>query len=860
VHRSIAPTKKVFRLSLACVAALVSSTVQAQSNGPPEGLSASDWSGIREAYAAGRHTARPVEDGYRAENPGQRWSTHFDGRGFTTRPETGGWTWGLELERYGFAGREREVARTAGVTASSGRVAYDWDDTLREWYVNDTRGLEHGYTVHRRPPRDEDAQDPGPLRFTLAVRGELVPVLQADGHGVRFVDGRGGTVLTYAGLTVFDADGRTLPARFEPALEGLVLSVDERGARYPLTIDPTAQQAYLKASNAEGGSNIFGGDWFGRAVAVSGDTVVVGAQQEDSDATGVNGPMGNANGIIKTFNGGAAYVFVRNGSTWSQQAYLKASNTDELDAFGFSVAISGDTIVVGAIGEDSGANGVNGNQNGNGVPSAGAAYVFRRSGTTWGQEAYLKASNSNAGDAFGVSVGVSGDTIVVGAYFEDSGSTGVNGFQGDDSATHAGAAYVYERSGTTWTWKAYLKASNTGEEDLFGLSVAISGDTIVVGAGSEDSDAVGVDGDGGNDDAPDAGAAYVFARSGGTWSQEAYLKASNADADDAFGRAVSVSGDTIVVGANREASAATSVNGDQSDDSAPGAGAAYVFTRSGGTWSQEAYLKASNAEGSLDAFGGDNFGIAASVSGDCLVVGAFTEDSAATGVNGDQDDNSALSAGAAYVFARSGTTWSQLEYLKASNTLAGDVFGLAVGISDLTVVAGAPFEDGTGTGVVNARRPPPEPDDDLASGAAYVFLVEAPECYLVLGKSTLPGSFAELGHTFSTQVSGITSAYAVLMESIPSFAWPVTSPKKKKTAQVPATAVAEFNAQVLMWNPTVFPSNPEQYSEGLDVTLWSNGRATARRYGSKDGITIQMETYVANGTRYVRFPFSIDGF
>ena len=136
----------------------------------PEGLSNGDWAGIRTAYDAGRHAAYPVEGGWQARNPGQAWRTHFDGRGFLTEPDAGGWSWGLELERYGFAGCEQEVTSPERVSAEGGRVAYAWDATLEEWYENDTRGLEHGYTVSSRPPRDEqDATSP--LTFTLAVRG-----------------------------------------------------------------------------------------------------------------------------------------------------------------------------------------------------------------------------------------------------------------------------------------------------------------------------------------------------------------------------------------------------------------------------------------------------------------------------------------------------------------------------------------------------------------------------------------------------------------------------------------------------------------------------------------------------------------
>jgi hypothetical protein len=203
-------------------------------------------------------------------------------------------------------------------------------------------------------------------------------------------------------------------------------------------------------------------------VAVSGDTAVIGALNEESNATGVDGD-GTDN---SAYNSGAAYVFNRSGATWSQQAYLKASNSSINDYFGGSVAVSGDTAVIGAYGEASNATGVGGNQADNSAPSSGAAYVFTRSGATWSQQAYLKASNAEAGDYFGGSVAVTGDTVVIGAYAEASNTTGVNGGGADNSASASGAAYVFTRSAATWSQQAYLKASNTGASDFFGHSVA----------------------------------------------------------------------------------------------------------------------------------------------------------------------------------------------------------------------------------------------------------------------------------------------------------------------------------------------------------------------------------------------------
>ena len=190
-----------------------------------------------------------------------------------------------------------------------------------------------------------------------------------------------------------------------------------------------------------------------------------------------------------------------------------------MDCFACSVAVSGDTVVVGAWGESSSATGVDGDQSDNSAQYAGAAYVFVRNGTTWTQQAYLKASNTGAGDAFGGSVAVSGDTVVVGARGESSNARGVNGNQSNNSATNSGAAYVFVRNATNWSQQAYLKASNTGGAnprtgapgDWFGGSVAVSGDTVVVGAHVEQSVATGVNGDQNDNSGTNRGAAYTFA-------------------------------------------------------------------------------------------------------------------------------------------------------------------------------------------------------------------------------------------------------------------------------------------------------------------------------------------------------------
>lgn len=339
------------------------------------------------------------------------------------------------------------------------------------------------------------------------------------------------------------------------------------------------------------------------------------------------------------------------------------------------------------------------------------------------QEAYLKASNTEASDSFGSSVSLSGDgnTLAVGANQEDSAGVGVNagGVQTNNGANLAGAVYIFSRTGTGWIQQAYVKASNTGAGDIFGTSVSLSsdGNTLAVGAAGEASDATGVGGYPLSNAASDAGAVYVFSRTGSVWAQQAYVKASNTGAGDRFGGSVSLSGDgnTLAVGATQEDSAATGIGGNQASDAASSSGAVYVFLRTGSVWTQQAYVKASNAE-TLDVFGSS---VSLSSDGNTLAAGAYGEDSAAAGVGGDQSNNAASPSGAVYVFSRTGSVWTQQAYVKASNTAVGDYFGRSVSLSsDGNILAvGAHLEDSAATDLGGDQ----ESNAAENSGAVYVF-------------------------------------------------------------------------------------------------------------------------------------------
>lgn len=494
-----------------------------------------------------------------------------------------------------------------------------------------------------------------------------------------------------------------------------------------------AQQAYVKPHHSPVGQ------FFGHGVAIDGDTMVVGARAESSGAVGVND---SPTATPARPSSGAAYVYVRTGATWTQQAYLKASNPGENDGFGWSVDVDGDTIVVGARDEDSAAVGVNGNQADDTAGNSGAAYVFTRTGTTWSQQAYLKASNTEANDNYGVSVGVDGDTIVVGAAAEASASTGVNGNQNVNGTLASGAAYVYTRTAGSWSQQAYLKASNTGFNDRF-AAVAVSGDRIVVGAWGEASQSPL--GDQANNSASGAGAAYVFARTGTTWTQEAFLKAGTVATNDRFGWSVAIDGSTIAIGATGDDSVATGVGGTEADDSANDAGAAWVFVRSAaGEWTRQAYVKASNTRA------GQSFGHAIAVDGDRLVVGATGESSTDRGVDGPNPSSTSASlSGAAFTYTRSGTTWTPEHRLKASNADNSDQLGWSIGVSGGTVVSGAYLERGAATGI----NGDPTSNTAMSAGAAYVFAAPLPARPTQVGTDPSGG-----GNTTSPKVRGVAPA------------------------------------------------------------------------------------------------------
>lgn len=423
----------------------------------------------------------------------------------------------------------------------------------------------------------------------------------------------GGTAVV--GAVGEDSDGSSPADNSERASGAVYVFVKSGGNWVP--------QAYLKAAIGEVE------DSFGLSLALSGDTLVIGAPYEDSASREING---DATDNLAS-DAGAAYVFTRSGSIWTQQAYLKASNADPEDQFGHSVAIEGDFILVGAWLESGNAVVVDGDQSNNDAPEAGAVYAFARTGSTWAQSAYLKAPNSGEGDWFGVSLDLDGGTAVIGALFEDSDATGVDGDGAGNLSPDSGAAYLFTLSNSIWTHAAYFKASNTGVGDIFGASVAISGDTVLVGAPWEASNATGIGGDQLDNSATDSGAAYLFTLENGDWSQTHYIKATNTEPYDTFGTCVAVEGAIAAIGAPGEDSGSQGIDSDQSSNASSNSGAVYRYANGDSGWAQASYLKASNPQEQ------SQFGFSLSLSGEALLTGSIKE---ATG---------GADAGAAYLFS-----------------------------------------------------------------------------------------------------------------------------------------------------------------------------------------------------------------
>ena len=473
--------------------------------------------------------------------------------------------------------------------AAANRIVRGASAGAREWYVNGPLGLEHGFDL-------DPAGCAATLTVDLATPG-FVPTRVGD--DVRLVAADGSVALRYGDLFAHDAVGQALPARFVVGPQQVTIAVDVVGARGLVTIDPLVYVEIQRVGPAGDASDTAAGDGFGGSVAMAGTTAVVGAPGDDVDGR---------------VDQGSAYVYVRDGHRWSLQARLIAADGDAGDGFGTDVAVDGDTVVVTAPGDDNGA-----------VLDQGAAYVYVRSGTAWSPQARLVAFDGAADDGFGYRVALAGNTALVSARGDDVGArvdqggvyfyarngvawslqlkvnvpdgqagdelgssvalssdTAVIGAAGDDgAAVDQGSAYVYIRSGGGWAQQVKLLAGDPAAQDRFGVSVALSGNTALIGSYLD------------NGAFPDQGSAYVFVRNVASWQQRQKLVAADGAGDDHFGVRVAVLGDLALIGSSVDDVAA---NVDQ--------GSAYVFVRNGvgGPFVPDAKLVSS------DGATGDQFG------------------------------------------------------------------------------------------------------------------------------------------------------------------------------------------------------------------------------------------------------------
>jgi trimeric autotransporter adhesin len=586
-----------------------------------------------------------------ARNPAQHARISFSRSG--VRVSTGGWLLSLALVGAGY-GRSLRVPANAAPRASANRVQYG-RGAVSEWYVNGPLGLEQGLTIARPPA----PSGPGPLTLSIALGGDLRPALARSGRELVFRTADNRAVLRYGGLAATDARGHALRARMAVRGASLWLSVDARGARYPLRIDPFIQSAELTASDGADG------DGLGDSVAISGSTVAVGAPGHT-----VAGHAGQ----------GAVYVFSRPASGWknaTQTAELTASNGAAGDGLGSAVGFSGSTIVAGAPGAHAVV----------GQGGRGAVYVFSQPASGWkyaAQTAELSASDGAAGDELGYSVSISGTTVAAGAPEHSVASHGGQG-----------AVYVFSRPASGWknaAQTAELTASDGAASDELGYSVAIDGSTIGAGAGGH-----AVAGHG------NQGAVYVFSQPASGWksaTQTAELIASDGVADDRLGDAVAVSGATIAGGSVLHAVGANS-----------GQGAVYVFSRPASGWKsgfQTAELTAS------DGAPGDGLGYSIGVSGATLAAGAYSH--AVGGAN----DRGAVYVFSQPASGWKNAT--QSAELTASDGAASDELGFSAAIDGETIVAGAPQHLTGAAGrpgaayVFAGPQPPPPPAAPVVKG------------------------------------------------------------------------------------------------------------------------------------------------
>lgn len=588
--------------------------------------------------------ALPANEGviYFARNPAGRVQADF--LGDRVRFETGEGPGRAAALRFAGSSGDSTVE-----TSGSHRVTYRHGQGISEWFENGMQGIEHGFTFESRP-QEQGAK--GPLRVDLELEGATaLPGESAD--QLHFLNESGEAILSYTSLKAWDARGTALPATMAAIDGDIRLQVDDRSAVYPVTIDPLVtgfQQKILPEITGEGHPQ----DLFGNTeIAVDGDTALIAAygsgcawvftrsagvwsiQTKLGFPTGLGygGSLGHSialdgdTALVSAENGGRVFVFTRSGTTWSLQAELRSANMTwwNFGEFGYDLAIDGDRALIGIPGDQ-------GNR--------GAACFFTRSGTTWTEGQALYAPDGATEDYFGYSVALDGNTALIGAP-GDSGPT----------VPQCGSARVWVHNGSTWTEQVALRLQVAVPGDSLGQSVALEGDTALVGAPGDDNL---------------AGSANVFTRSGTLWTERAKLSiGANVIR---FGWAVGLSGNTAVGSGfwYRPANLAP----------VPYTGSAAVFTGSGSSWSLQQRL--GSGSGTMEK----GFGVSAAVDGDTALVGAYW----------DQDPIHGRVDCKVHSFIRGSTVWSTQGYLDAGDNKYGTHFGSALALEDDVAVIGMSSE------------------------------------------------------------------------------------------------------------------------------------------------------------------------
>lgn len=457
---------------------------------------------------------------------------------------------------------------------------------------------------------------------------------------------------------------------------------------------------YIKSSNSRSG------DRFGTSLSLDGDRMAIGANLADVAADGV------------TYQGaGAVYIFERTNGQWEEKAILTASNPGEEDSFGSSLDLEGDEIIIGAINESSA------NQDtpeDDSLEGSGAVYVFTRDAQgQWSQSQYIKSPRPSYDSDFGINVRRSGDYLAVSAPFEayNADGTSITGPISNDaslySSVYAGSAYIYKKETTGWTLLQTLSvpaedfsAEDKGWNDFFGTALDLEGTRLVVTAPNSGAGLT-------EEDFPGRG--YIYELENDLWVRKSIIEPSNGAISDDFGNSAVLDGDTIIIGAPYESS--TPGNPDSNDRTE--SGAAYVFVKDGEGWTQQAILKASNASDNAQFTNDIAGGI--SLDGDIAVIGARLEEGSGTGVNPDFGNGGVLESGAAYIFKRTGTTWTQLAYLKSPYPGEDDRFGHDVLLDGTTLIISAYREASAGKGINQNGQL-----DNSARNTGAVFTYELP--------------------------------------------------------------------------------------------------------------------------------------